>query len=423
MKRIVFLCFLALILLGSSKHLKAEDRTIFYANSTEIEVIDYSLTAKKIVFSGEANFEVILGDSETLIDINGATFYEDTYLLYGYHNQNIINPDYDGFMIMYDQHGQELNRVIFNLEEQEEFIGVYQLNNKQIYHLRQSVTNPNGDHEHHFDYFLKFDDTYDGYDYTRFKEKMIRSEIIDEYLYLSHKHHGDYHVAFNHEFDVIYDGVLYGVVNYGTYYDSVDLTLLNGGYLNEDYIIKDISVNYPGYYVINYKDQISTFVLHPIINGIEANMITNEAVTIHVSSGYLRLNDDIYINQTPIDDPGYYVLTIEGINQYVQEIPFTLTSNLEGIYHNQRYNEPKTITFNGLAYLNNRLIESPHTIHESGSYTLTIFGENGYQETHQFEIELKPVAKTLNESLMYVELTLIGIAATGLFIFFIKLRK
>lgn len=423
MKRIVFLCFVTLLFLGSSQTLDAKEPKIFYANSTEIEVYDYSLTEKRVVFSGEANFEVILGDSDTLVGINGVFYHDSQYILYGYHNQDLINPLYDGFIVIFDETGVELDRIIFDLEEQEEFIGLYMLNESMIFHLRQSVTNDNGDHEPNYDYFIRFNASYEGYDYTRFKEQMIRIDISDDYMYLSHKHHGDYHVAFNDEFDVIYDGVLYGIINYGTYYDKVDLTLLNGGYLNDDYINKDISVDYPGHYIINYKDNISTFVLHPIVSGIKPNAITSEAVTIHVSNGYLLLNDDLYINQTLIDKPGYYLLTIEGVNQYKQEIPFTLTSNLEGIYHNQRYSEAKTITFNGLAYLNNRLIESPHQIDESGVYTLTIFGENGYQETHQFEIEIETASQTLKETLMFVEITLIGIAATTLFILFMKLRK
>jgi hypothetical protein len=174
---------------------------------------------------------------------------------------------------------------------------------------------------------------------------------------------------------------------------------------------------------VHYANRISTFVLHPIIRGIEANQVTNEAVSVYVSNGYLTLNDDVYMNESTISDPGYYVLKVEGLNQYNIEIPFTITSNLEGIYHNQRYDSPRTITFNGLAYLNNRLIESPYRIDESGLYTLSIYGENGYQENHQFELAITETTTPIKESLMYVEITLLALGFTGLFVLFIKFKK
>ncbi len=423
MKRIVSLWFMIGLMMSTLPSLSAKDSTIFYANNTEIEIIEDSPTAKKVQFSGSANFEVILGDDNTLIGVNGAAYHQENYILYGYQNENLIDTAYDGFIVFYNELGEETFRHVFDLGEQEEFIGLYNLNDTLIYHLRQSITNENGDHVHEKDYFIRFDEDHEHYDFTRFKEQMIRVDIIEDYIYLSHKHHGDYHVAFNKDFDVLYDGVLYGAVNYGTYFNQIDLTLLNGGYLNEEYINKDISVDYPGYYVVNYKDNIYTFVLHPLVEGIKANDIRNEPVTLFVSNGYLLLNDDLFINETTIDEPGHYTLTIEGVNDYVLEIPFTITSNLEGIYHNQRYFEAKTITFNGLAYLNNRLIESPHKIEESGVYTLTIFGENNYQETHQFEVEIDESKETLKETLMYVEISLIALALTGILVLFIKLKK
>ena len=115
--------------------------------------------------------------------------------------------------------------------------------------------------------------------------------------------------------------------------------------------------------------------------------IYNNSVTPVISSGNVILNNDIYISNTEITNPGNYEFIVNGANNYTENLSFTITSNLEGIINNNIYIEPITLDFNGNGYLNNQFIESPYEVIESGDYIFKIRGENNYMETYFFSIE------------------------------------
>ncbi|MFW6318927.1 MAG: hypothetical protein ACOC1L_01950, partial [Bacillota bacterium] len=108
---------------------------------------------------------------------------------------------------------------------------------------------------------------------------------------------------------------------------------------------------------------------------------------------------------------------------YEKRIDFTVLSSVSGVYNNQIYDSKRTLTFNGVGYLNNTYIETGHTVNKPGIYTLDILGDNDYRETLQFEIRSIEEDDT-NNTLLYVEIGLLAtiVISTGVLLIKYKLK-
>ncbi|MFU8785955.1 MAG: hypothetical protein ACNA7U_01810 [Candidatus Izemoplasmataceae bacterium] len=422
MKRIAFFIFITLLFI-QSQIIHASSKDTYTVLETKIEVVKLPDRKIQIAFLNDNPFDIILGDEHHQYNVNGIDTDLENYIIYGYvADTSYQGPDYyDAYILIVSRTGEILHETHLNLGNLEEVKTMILLEGKPIFHVRSLYEDEYAYYHHDFDYFIVFDEEYQSYESIKFKEEILRIQKDHQIIYVSDKFHGDYHAGFNNNLEVLYDGIVYGVVNYGVYYGEVTITLLNGGIVNQEKITHQKTLDYPGYYQILYKNQIVTFTIHPIISGISANQITNDSVAIDINRGHSYLNNDVYISGTLITQAGHYELIVEGFNGYHQIIPFTIASNLKGIYNEQVYFEEKTITFNGVGYLNNRFIESGYQITESGHYTLTIYGENGYTEAHHFQLDLSQQQQNnIKQSLMYLEITLISLAVSLTFIFIFK---
>jgi hypothetical protein len=174
-----------------------------------------------------------------------------------------------------------------------------------------------------------------------------------------------------------------------------------------------VRIDFPGHYILQYDGFDYQFTVEPTISGVDDLASYNEPVTPFITSGKLFLNDDLFVSGSTISDPGYYELTIQGINGYQKVISFTITSHLSGVVHNQTYQEPVEMTFNGTGYLNNGFITSPFRVEDPGEYVLTIEGKNTYKETYYFAIMEPPKAYTMMDFLRQYDLVILGVTIVG----------
>jgi hypothetical protein len=223
-----------------------------------------------------------------------------------------------------------------------------------------------------------------------------------------------YHVYFKYEdtseIFITLDGVFIsgndfiGVENNASVEGEVLLLFAGEAQLNHTAIQAPYPVEIPGHYTVVLNQQYTRFTVNPIVHGIQAKTVYTKPVRIQYEFGQAYLNEEPYASNQTIEKPGNYVLGFYE-DAYIYEIPFTLTANVQGIRHLERYQEPVYVEFLGEGYLNNQFISSGYEITEPGRYTLKVFGASGYLETHLFEIEADP---TTGMDIVWVERGLLG---------------
>ncbi len=178
---------------------------------------------------------------------------------------------------------------------------------------------------------------------------------------------------------------LHGIADGATYTGSVNVYFV--GHLDQGHkrFTEPFTLDEPGEYTFEYQDQTISFTLHPEIRGIVPGAVMREAVRIEYDKAQAYLNDDLYVSGSLINRPGHHVLRFQN-GSYRYEVPFTISANVEGIFDRQTYTDARRITFLGEGYINNTFVESGITLTENGSYTLRVFGDNGYEEQHSFSI-------------------------------------
>jgi hypothetical protein len=217
---------------------------------------------------------------------------------------------------------------------------------------------------------------------------------------------------------------LIGVKNNESVEGNVILLFAGEAQLNRTSIKAPYQVEIPGHYTVVLNQQYTRFTVNPIVRGIQAKTVYTKPVQIQYEFGQAYLNDEPYASNQTIEKPGNYVFGFYD-DTYIYEIPFTLTANVQGIRHLERYQEPVYVEFLGEGYLNNQFIQSGLKITEPGRYTLKVFGASGYLETHLFEIEDD---LTTGVDIIWVERGLLGgsaVLGVGLLVDFIlhRLKK
>ena len=172
-------------------------------------------------------------------------------------------------------------------------------------------------------------------------------------------------------------------------------------------------IDYPGVYDLEYNNYEYSFIVNPIITGIENLGVYSTSVTPYISSGTTYLNNDVYVSGTEISEPGNYRLKVIGANDYVKEVQFTITSDIKGVLHNQTYSDDVEISFNGDGYLNNTFIESPYTISGPGDYILKIQGNGNYLETLYFNIVEAEEETTLIDIIQKYDVVFLAVVVIG----------
>ncbi len=201
-----------------------------------------------------------------------------------------------------------------------------------------------------------------------------------------------YHYLWLDAHTLLTRGQLRGIEPGGVGIGEVTLQFVGTLYVNGFRYRHPITFDQPGHYEVDFEGAQFNFTLHPTLEGVKAHGMYKEPLSIDYTAGMAMLNDDLYYPGQRIDQPGRHVLRFEGPN-YLYEVPFTLSANVQGVMDKQRYDTPRTIAFQGEGYLNNTYIESPYEVTESGQYVLRVYGVGGYEETHAFVLELEPPSK------------------------------
>ncbi len=365
---------------------------------------------------GQHTFDFYRGDAQRHYYPETILVHENQFYLTGYIiEDDAITRNINAFIMIIALTGTiTLEEVIVD-DYYTSLVQLIPMDDVLFIHLRHESLNEYDGFEFYQDAVQLWENNQYSQSYT-FDQRILRMHAEGSFLLFSNHYHGPFEMMIDDKAELVTEPQLYGVVDQGVYYDVVTLYFNDILVYNDKTYVKPVTFNHPGNYQFEFNHHQYQITLHPSTEGVYENMVTNQAVVIDYEVGMPFLNGKPYAPKEIIDYPGHYQLIFENTN-YRYAIPFTITSQLHGVFDRQTYHESRKITFRGEGYLNNQYIESGMVINESGKYTLQIFGENDYQEKHHFTIELESPQNDVN-LLMIVEVSLL-VCALGLSMLFI----
>lgn len=131
-----------------------------------------------------------------------------------------------------------------------------------------------------------------------------------------------------------------------------------------------------------------TFYVFPLVSGVENGKEYTGEVKPEIEWNNLLLNGKTYVSGTPIVEVGYYVLTVANLNGYNYEIEFTIKEVWENIEENGIYEysiAPRTKNYKTL-YLDGNYFSNGSTVYEVGYHIVKIEGVNGYVNEIPFTV-------------------------------------
>ena len=147
--------------------------------------------------------------------------------------------------------------------------------------------------------------------------------------------------------------------------------------------------------------QTITFTIHPIITGVEDSLEYHTHVTPIIVHAVLELNGEAYVSGTRISAVGHYVLTVSGEGGYEMTIAFTIHYQATNVEDDETYSGfVQPIVLNAVLELNGVAFDSGDVIHEPGRHILDIFGEGDYHDTIEFI--LLPTVNAIDDQGEYI---------------------
>ena len=394
MKKTVFLFMLLFIfMLNLDMNVKGSE-VIYQVNNHEIIITSFKedgISGFTIEKTGTNPFSTTIIDNLEHYYITGVNQVEDYYVLYGYGFTNNSDTEYDSLIFIFDLAGNIIKKDLRDYGSMECIKTVYYIDDILIVYT-ESVNDLDYSYEFNSNFFTSYDHNFSYLNSIEISPKILKLNSDEEYIFIGYDSI-EFDIALRSDLSMIKSSDLLNINEGQVFNESVTIEFINGATLNNDYVENGVTINYPGNYSLNYNNQIYNFVVVPVITGVVDKEIYNHSVTPLFTGGNAILNNDVYIPNSEISEPGNYEFIINGANNYNESLTFTITSNLEGIINNNTYIEPVTLDFNGDGYLNNQFIESPYEVSEGGEYILKIRGENNYMESYYFSIQ-KDVKKT-----------------------------
>lgn len=402
----LFLCVFMLHHVGvvradTENVLDSEVETSYEHNGEFMELV--------IEVTGKHHFETRVGRLGEKYMLNGMSGFGERFVFYGY--IEVLTDTYrtqNAFVFTLDTEGNIVYEWISEDQEHvSEIVQYYTLGEKIVLQMHKQVTIDNRYNEFLSTYFFTLEEAVDFESRISVPERLNHGVVFDDVLYLGVYENRDYLYAINHDFELYDDDVVYGIINQQAYVGKANGFVMNPARVGSEVVFGYFEIDYPGHYVIELRDENVHFTVDPVISGVTDEGVYNGSVKIDVSSGYILKNGQVFSLDSHIDAPGYYDITVEGLNGYEKTISFTITSNIDGIFDGQTYQDERILTFKGEGYLNNRLIASGLVIDEAGEYNLRIIGENGYVEQHHFKIEFSDNGSSGNNIMLYMEIGLL----------------
>ena len=388
MKKTVFLFLLVFIFTLNVDNKVIGSESIYQINNHEIIITSFNndgITGFTVEKSGVNPFITTVSHDLEHYFITGVKQIGDYYILYGYGFTNNTNTEYDSLFFVFDNAGNIILKDFRDFGSMEIIRDIFYIDDILITYT-QSVNDIDQSYEFNSNFFTSYDLNFNYLDFIEISPIIANINTNEMYILIGYSN-AEYDIAIRNDLSLIGKDDLLNIVEGSSFTESVTIEFINEATLNNEFIENGITINYPGEYNLNYNNRIYNFTVKPVITGVIDNEVYNNSVTPIISSGNVILNNDIYISNTEITNPGNYEFIVNGANNYTENLSFTITSNLEGIINNNIYIEPITLDFNGNGYLNNQFIESPYEVIESGDYIFKIRGENNYMETYFFSIE------------------------------------
>ena len=414
MKRVVFLLVLLSWFVPRQVEASVSNIYAFtdYQIRTTETVID-GARGYEIDKVGRNPFSRTLTYPETLIHINDIVEVNGNHVLYGYLHDEEGDSYYDGFLTVLSPTGEEITHMVFDNDEEEDILLVVDMGDMMFVVIQELTMNEREQYDFLRLQVLGLDYNFSVMDEREVYQEPEQMVSMNGLLLLNFDYDDTFDLGITRTLDIIQDTDPLPIETDQTFLGTVSIPFLNEALLNGMVVEHGITIDYPGNYVLEYNEFTYEFTVLPEVSGIDDGGVYNDTVTPVVSGGKLTLNDDSFVSGTPIAEPGDYTLVVEGKYGLRITYQFTITSNLQGIHHNGRYTDTVELSFLGIGYLNNGFITSPYQLEEPGEYILTIEGNNAYKETYFFTIETPEEERTFIDFLRQYDLAILGITVLG----------
>jgi hypothetical protein len=366
-----------------------------------------------LVKVGKDPFARTLLYEEASIRIHNIVEIEGNHVLYGYYHKDGEPSYYDGFLTVLSPSGEELAFVRFDYEQEEDVRMVQGFDGGILVVVQVATPNDRGQYDFLRNTIVALDYHYRPIDSIELYQEIQSMATTDRLLLLEYDYDNFYDVAITSTLNTIRPSDPLDIETDEDITERIYIPFVNEATLNDQVVRNGVMIDYPGHYRLIYDGFVYRFTVHPRVEGVVDGGVYNEPLTPIVSTAQLTLNGDPHVSGTVISEPGTYDLTVRGLGGYEWTISFTITSNLSGVRHNGSYTDAVQLSFSGTGYLNNGLIPSPFTVEEPGEYILTIQGVNGYRETHVFTLESPPPDKTLLDFLKQYDLVILGVTVVS----------
>ncbi len=387
MKKVVFLLLLTISL--SFQLTNAASIQVFTFPSYEIQLtrirVDGNLgyDLEKI---GELPFSKRLIYQNSDITITDIVDISNQILLYGYiHKTENNNSYYDGLLIVLDYFGNEVNKIVYDYQNEEDVKQVLYVDPIIFIHLRSSQMNEREEYDFLKDEIIAIDKEFQLLEKYSFFTEIKYITTNNQMLLIDVDNDSIFDRGITTNLEEISNDKIF-LENNDFFQGEIFIPFLNSAKLNDKPVENGVYINQPGNYLLEINKQQYNFIVDPLIEGVENNQTYNKSISPQISSGSLMLGTKRFVSGDKIEKPGNYQLIINGVGGYIKIINFTITSNLKGVVNNGQYVGDVEITFNGEGYLNNGFVTSPLTIKKPGDYILQIKGEGGYVEQYTFSV-------------------------------------
>ncbi|MFW5838452.1 MAG: hypothetical protein ACOCU1_00805 [Bacillota bacterium] len=415
MKTIAFLSVLFSVLLVSPQSVSMQSKS---HDSIKTEVEKGEIT---IIYEGDNRFTTHVSTGDYTYYVNQTLRNNDTTIVYGF---TIDKPlrEHHAFILFLNSDGEIIRHDVFEDIKLAEFIEHYQFENSLIFRMRESIEEEYSTKEVK-NHFFRYEDNFATYQTETIDSEIKVIDVVEDKLVMKQAYNEPYAYGLDVDLTRYETEKIYGASDKDSFEESVTVFTLNEATIDGETFSHHHEITYPGHHHIKTELSELTVTVHPKIDDIENNMTYDAPVSLDTLQGRLVLNGQVLASGETISDPGNYTLVIEGANGYEKRIDFTVLSSVSGVYNNQIYDSKRTLTFNGVGYLNNTYIETGHTVNKPGIYTLDILGDNDYRETLQFEIRSIEEDDT-NNTLLYVEIGLLAtiVISTGVLLIKYKLK-
>ena len=409
MKKVVFLlCFIVLMVpnkVNAESAFQCGDSSIVF----ETKMVD-SNKELLITKNGSSPFQTTFSKENVVHYVNDVVCFEESFIIYGYLHNKTLDTYYDSFILELDASGNEIHYVDTDYGDLEEVKSMFYVDQTYFVLVRRS-TDEDREITYSDDFVVLYDTNFEVVSIIELEDEVKKYEINNNVLMINYGYDNQFELGINTSGEQLISGAPLEVDN--VYVGSVDLLFLNEAYVNGERMTNGYDTEYPGYYTLNYQEQVYEFIVHPVVSGVEDNHTYTDSLSITFSGGNGMLNNEIYLSGTEISGPGNYVLEVLGANDYSTVYRFTISADVSGVINGHSYEDNIIVEFEGIGYLNNNVVVTPLEVNTPGDYVLKIKGENGYLDTYQFSVIEKEPNKNISSVVQNLDIFLVVIVVVA----------